>query len=66
METASKMSFSRTAGTSVCQRRDVHSLGGNHADWSWDHAGSPMLVVDLDADGRNDVIWGDGHNYGLY
>ncbi|MFV1995126.1 MAG: FG-GAP repeat domain-containing protein [Verrucomicrobiales bacterium] len=38
----------------------------HHADWSWDHAGSPMLVVDLDADGRNDVIWGDGHNYGLY
>ena len=38
----------------------------HHADWSWDHAGSPMLVVDLNADGRNDVIWGDGHNYGLY
>lgn len=38
----------------------------HHADWSWNHAGSPMLVVDLDADGRNDVIWGDGHNYGLY
>jgi hypothetical protein len=38
----------------------------HHADWSWDHAGSPMLVVDLDKDGRNDVIWGDGHNYGLY
>jgi hypothetical protein len=38
----------------------------HHADWSWDHAGSPMLVVDLNDDGRNDVIWGDGHNYGLY
>ncbi|NNC90566.1 MAG: VCBS repeat-containing protein [Akkermansiaceae bacterium] len=38
----------------------------HHADWSWDHAGSPMLVVDLNNDGRNDVIWGDGHNYGLY
>ena len=38
----------------------------HHADWAWDHAGSPMLVVDLDSDGRNDVIWGDGHNYGLY
>tara|TARA_Y100001934_G_C12328949_1_gene764046 strand:- start:735 stop:1940 length:1206 start_codon:yes stop_codon:yes gene_type:complete len=38
----------------------------HHKDWSWDHAGTPMLVVDLDADGRNDVIWGDGHNYGLY
>lgn len=38
----------------------------HHADWSWDHAGSPMLVIDLNADGRNDVVWGDGHNYGLY
>ena len=38
----------------------------HHRDWSWDHAGSPMLLVDLDEDGRNDVIWGDGHNYGLY
>ncbi len=38
----------------------------HHADWAWDHAGSPMLAVDLDEDGRNDVIWGDGHNYGLY
>ncbi len=25
-----------------------------------------MLVVDLDGDGRNDIIWGHGHNYGLY
>ena len=38
----------------------------HHVDWSWDHAGTPMLVVDLDADGLNDVIWGDGHNFGLY
>ena len=38
----------------------------HHKDWSWDHAGTPMLVVDLNGDGRNDVIWGDGHNYGLY
>jgi hypothetical protein len=38
----------------------------HHADWSWDHAGSPMLSVDLNNDGKTDVIWGDGHNYGLY
>ena len=30
----------------------------HHADWSWDHAGSPMLAVDLNNDGRTDVIWG--------
>jgi FG-GAP-like repeat len=25
-----------------------------------------MLVVDLNGDGRNDMIWGQGHNFGLY
>jgi hypothetical protein len=25
-----------------------------------------MIVTDLTGDGRNDVIWGHGHNYGLY
>jgi len=29
-------------------------------------ASSPFLVVDVDADGRNDLIWGKGHDYGVY
>lgn len=37
-----------------------------HADWTWPQASTPMLVIDLTGDGRNDVIWGHGHNYGLY
>ncbi|MEQ1853061.1 MAG: VCBS repeat-containing protein [Chthoniobacteraceae bacterium] len=37
-----------------------------HQDWNFPHASCPMLVVDLDEDGRNDIIWGHGHNYGLY
>jgi hypothetical protein len=37
-----------------------------HADWRFPHGSCPMLVVDLSGDGRNDIIWGDGHNYGLY
>lgn len=37
-----------------------------HPDWSFPHASTPMLVIDLTGDGRNDVIWGHGHNYGLY
>ena len=24
------------------------------------------MVIDLNKDGRNDLVWGDGHNYGLY
>ncbi len=37
-----------------------------HADWQFPQASCPMLVVDLTGDGRNDIIWGHGHNYGLY
>ncbi len=37
-----------------------------HHDFDLPSASCPMLVVDLNADGRNDLIWGDGHNYGLY
>ena len=29
-------------------------------------ASSPFLVVDVNGDGRNDLIWGRGHDYGLY
>lgn len=40
-------------------------------DWkfraNWNIQGSiPMIVVDLDKDGLNDVIVGQGHDYGLY
>ena len=37
-----------------------------HADWTFPHASTPMLVLDLSGDGRNDFIWGHGHNYGLW
>ncbi len=37
-----------------------------HADWEYLHASIPMLVRDLDDDGLNDIIWGKGHDYGLY
>ncbi len=37
-----------------------------HADWQIRHASCPMIVTDLDGDGRHDLIWGRGHDYGLY
>lgn len=37
-----------------------------HADWDGLHASCPMLVRDLDNDGLNDLIWGKGHDFGLY
>ena len=35
-----------------------------HADWNL-HASLPILVVDLDEDGDNDLIFGNGHDFGL-
>ena len=37
-----------------------------HADFTLPHASCPALVVDLNKDGKNDIIWADGHSYGLY
>lgn len=37
-----------------------------HPDFDLPHASCPILVLDLDSDGDQDFIWGDGHNYGLY
>lgn len=40
--------------------------------WQWrpefelGHASIPILVHDVDADGDSDIIWGLGHNYGLF
>ncbi len=35
-----------------------------HSDWNLD-ASLPMIVTDVDSDGDNDVIYGNGHNFGL-
>ncbi|MEM7012798.1 MAG: VCBS repeat-containing protein, partial [Verrucomicrobiota bacterium] len=37
-----------------------------HADFTLPHASCPILVMDLDKDGLTDMIWGDGHKYGLF
>ena len=37
-----------------------------HRDFVLPKASCPILVVDLNRDGRNDMLWGSGHDYGLY
>ena len=37
-----------------------------HQDWRFQDSGCPILVQDLNSDGKNDLIRGIGHNYGLY
>ena len=37
-----------------------------HHDFDLPHASCPVLILDLNADGKNDIIWSDGHSYGLY
>lgn len=37
-----------------------------HSDWQWVGASCPVLVRDLNRDGRADIIRGNGHDYGLY
>ncbi|MDW8207692.1 MAG: hypothetical protein RMJ43_07630 [Chloroherpetonaceae bacterium] len=39
-----------------------------HPDWNCDPGDCSigMLVLDVDGDGRNDIVFGSGHNYGVY
>jgi hypothetical protein len=37
-----------------------------HADWQMDDAGFPIIGYDVNNDGKMDVIYGQGHSYGLY
>ena len=37
-----------------------------HPDWKMDDAGFPIIGYDVNNDGKMDVIYGQGHSYGLY
>lgn len=37
-----------------------------HADWKLGDAGFPILGYDVNHDGKMDIIYGEGHSYGLY
>jgi len=51
------------------------ALQGKKISFTWvpwpsgmalDSASVPILVVDINEDGKNDIVWGMGHGYGLY
>ena len=35
-------------------------------EWNLGTASVPVLVYDVNDDGKQDIVWGMGHNYGLY
>ena len=37
-----------------------------HPDWNLDDAGFPIIGYDVNGDGKMDIIYGQGHSYGLY
>lgn len=37
-----------------------------HAETALPHPSCPCLILDVDGDGRNDIIWGKAHDFGLY
>jgi hypothetical protein len=54
--------YERPAGDPLAQEWTFHPWPGI-TDM---HASCPMLVKDLDGDGKNDLVWGKGHDFGLY
>jgi len=37
-----------------------------HAETALPHPSCPCQIADIDGDGRNDIIWGRAHDFGLY
>ena len=37
-----------------------------HPDAALPHPSCPVLILDLNRDGRNDILWGKRHDFGLY
>jgi hypothetical protein len=37
-----------------------------HGDWDLGDAGFPILAYDVNHDGKMDIVYGQGHGYGLY
>jgi len=55
-------------GTGWYERPEAGPFSGPwayHQDWDL-HASVPIIIRDMDGDGITDIIWGQGHDYGLY
>lgn len=37
-----------------------------HGETALPHPSCPCVIADVDGDGRNDLLWGKAHDYGLY
>lgn len=35
-------------------------------DWDYAHSSVPCLIRDMNGDGKNDLVWAKGHDFGLY
>lgn len=38
----------------------------HHPETALPHPSCPCLIVDVNQDGRNDIVWGKAHDYGVY
>jgi hypothetical protein len=50
-----------------CPEGDVFAAAWRfHPETALRSISSPFVVADVNRDGRNDLVWGKGHDYGLY
>jgi hypothetical protein len=52
--------YERPAGNVLAQPWKLH------VETALPHPSCPCVVVDVDGDGRNDILWGKAHDFGLY
>ncbi len=64
--TGGKTSSAKWGGTSAPAASVLAKPWRFHSETALPHPSCPFVVVDVNADGRNDLIWGKAHDYGLF